>query len=55
MHELAFNTEVAWAALRASPIVVRFGHPNIELGLHFMYVFQAKVVVGVLGADWFVW
>jgi hypothetical protein len=44
-----------WAAVRASPIVVRFPRPNLEVGLHGMYVVGAKVVVGVLGVDWFVW
>jgi hypothetical protein len=44
-----------WAAVRASPIVLRFPRPNLEVGLHGMYVIGAKVVVGVLGVDWFVW
>jgi hypothetical protein len=49
------TTTKTWAAVRASPIVVRFGRPNLEVGLHGMYVVGVKVVVGVLGVDWFVW
>ncbi len=51
-ESLAYNT---WASVRVSPLIVRLATPKLELGLHFLYVFQAKVVVGVVGADWFVW
>lgn len=43
-----------WFALRASPIVVRLASPRLELGIHLQYVFPAKVLVGVVGLDWFV-
>jgi hypothetical protein len=44
-----------WGALRASPLVVRLAAPNLEIGLHFMYVSPNNVLVGVLGVDWYVW
>ena len=53
-----FENQIAvsrWAAVRASPVVVRLAAPRIEIGLHVMYVVPANVVVGVLGVDWFVW
>jgi hypothetical protein len=43
-----------WFAFRVSPIVVRIASPKFELGIHLMYVLPAKVVVGVVGFDWFV-
>ena len=44
-----------WIALRASPLVVRLGSPRLELGLHGMFVIPSKIVVGVIGVDWYVW
>jgi hypothetical protein len=54
---------VTLGALRASPLVVRLGAPNLELGVHFMYVDRSssismlptRALVGVVGVDWFVW
>lgn len=43
-----------WFAFRASPIVVRLASPRLELGIHLQYVLPAKVLVGVVGLDWFI-
>ncbi|MCX5748184.1 MAG: hypothetical protein NT062_37475 [Proteobacteria bacterium] len=44
-----------WFALRASPIVLRFETPRLELGLHVELALPANVVIGLIGLDWFVW
>jgi len=44
-----------WTTVRASPLVIRLASPKLEIGLHLQLVFPAKVVVGVLAVDWFVW
>jgi len=42
-------------AVRASPLIVRFPRPQLELGVHVELVVPATLVVAVVGLDWFFW
>lgn len=48
-------TTSRWFSLRATPVILRFGTPRLELAATVELVLPSKTVLGLIGLDWFVW